>query len=237
MFQIFRIPKDDSSKEIGDEDASDKKVSKVQKQSSPRNSIQNIQKNNLEQETTPSAARTTSLSDAITSTSATTLVTVVDNIEQDSGEEAGVEINNEDNEISANNDGMSNDRIKDQDNDARSFNRFKPVSKGVGARRRGGPRFRNAAEKVTEKQPEDFSQTASNLFLSTFMGAQRTEPPIISSTTSKMFIVTMAQESYNTADHEQTTKGELNLIQLSFSYVDLMLHYGSVARSSNVILA
>ena len=232
MYQICRIPKVDSSKEIGDEDTSDKKVSKVQRQSSPRNLIQNIHKNNLEQQTTPLPAKTTLVSDAITSTLATT---VVDSIEQDSGEEA--EINNEDNEISANNDGMSNDRIKDQDNDARSFNRFKPVSKGVGARRRGGPRFRNVEEKVTEKQPEDFSQTASNLFLSTFMGAQRTEPPIISSTTSKMFIVTMAQESYSTADHEQTTKGELNLIQLSFSYVDLMLDYGTAARSSNVILA
>ena len=56
---------------------------------------------------------------------------------------------------------------------------------------------------MTEKLPEDFSQTASNLFLSTFMGAQRTDPPVISSTTSKMFIVTMAQESRE----KQSSKG------------------------------
>ena len=56
---------------------------------------------------------------------------------------------------------------------------------------------------MTEKLPEDFSQTASNLFLSTFMGAQRTDPPVISSTTSKMFIVTMAQESRE----KQSTRG------------------------------
>ena len=47
-------------------------------------------------------------------------------------------------------------------------------------------------EKVTEKQPEDISQTASNLFLSTFMGAQRTEAPVVSSTLSRMVVVTMS---------------------------------------------
>ena len=45
---------------------------------------------------------------------------------------------------------------------------------------------------MTEKQPEDISQTASNLFLSTFMGAQRTEAPVVSSTLSRMVVVTMS---------------------------------------------
>ena len=62
-------------------------------------------------------------------------------------------------------------------------------------------------EKVTEKQPEDISQTASNLFLSTFMGAQRTEAPVISSTLSRMVVVTMSSN-----DIPEETRGKLEVI-------------------------
>ena len=66
-----------------------------------------------------------------------------------------------------------------------------------GQRGRGGVRRHQSSnrknENFTEKMPLDISQTASNLFLSTFMGAQRTERPIISSTTSKMVIVAKAE--------------------------------------------
>ena len=61
-------------------------------------------------------------------------------------------------------------------------------------------------EKVTEKQPEDISQTASNLFLSTFMGAQRTEAPVVRSTLSKMVVVTMASNNL-----QEETRGNFNL--------------------------
>ena len=59
---------------------------------------------------------------------------------------------------------------------------------------------------MTEKQPEDISQTASNLFLSTFMGAQRTEAPVVRSTLSKMVVVTMASNNL-----QEETRGNFNL--------------------------
>ena len=46
---------------------------------------------------------------------------------------------------------------------------------------------------VTDRIPLDISQTASNLFLSTFMGSQRTERPIISSTMSRMVVMSRAE--------------------------------------------
>ena len=58
---------------------------------------------------------------------------------------------------------------------------------------------------MTEKQPEDISQTASNLFLSTFMGAQRTEAPVVRSTLSKMVVVTMASNNI-----QEETRGNLS---------------------------
>ena len=62
---------------------------------------------------------------------------------------------------------------------------------------------------MTEKQPEDISQTASNLFLSTFMGAQRTEAPVVRSTLSKMVVVTMASNNL-----QEETRGNLSLWNL-----------------------
>ena len=60
---------------------------------------------------------------------------------------------------------------------------------------------------MTEKQPEDISQTASNLFLSTFMGAQRTEaPPVVSSTLARM--VNMVTISSN--DIPEENRGNLS---------------------------
>ena len=59
-------------------------------------------------------------------------------------------------------------------------------------RRRGG-----APAAVTESPAaETISQSQSNLFLSTFMGAQRTEAPILSSTSSKMILVTVTESNY-----------------------------------------
>jgi len=84
------------------------------------------------------------------------------------------------------------------------------------SRRRGG-----GGRQVTQSPAEEtISQRASNLFLSTFMGAQRTEAPILSSTTSKMILVTVtestiAKKSKKPGIRIKSSKTETNIQKIS----------------------
>ena len=222
-FSASRIPKDDAvddDHQMNDnniKDLDNDKNVKITEQSGV--SVQQI--NQLETTTPLTAAA---------STSSTTTTTVSSTFtEQDSREETTEEINKDINENGVSNNNYSNNRIKVQT----SSSRFKPVGRKRGggfrsrftkekSKERPAPKFISSRNQVTEKQPDDFSQTASNLFLSTFMGVQRTEAPIISSTTSKMFIVTMAQES---SKSQHSNKGQMSTIQYSSHALLLTYHF------------
>ena len=136
-------------------------------------------------------------SGAITSTRTTALPVITTSTpaalsaaELDKREETSEDINIVD--IGSANVGHNNRIIGHHNKNRAQFRIHKQGQRGRGGVRRQPPSNRKK-ENFTEKMPLDISQTASNLFLSTFMGAQRTERPIISSTTSKMVIVAKAE--------------------------------------------
>ena len=101
----------------------------------------------------------------------------------------------------------NNNEIKPLHHQDKAKPRFKTHKHNPGrfgsARRNGVNRHRkkesvtgglhHEKDDVTDRIPLDISQTASNLFLSTFMGSQRTERPIISSTMSRMVVMSRAE--------------------------------------------